>query len=358
MRKIILPLALALALQACGKPSQPSPEPGAPSEQPSSCSEEDCTEASLNAPLDPTAPLPQIPVPEILSVPEIRDNLPELRPSAPENVPTVATPPSQAIPPSLELPEVISTKPGAPEVIQTLPGSSSEVPVTEEKTIPPASPAMPPPVKPEEPKAPKAPASGLHLPPFQESWELKRSVYDQASEYLEKNKAIFKNQRFVTIVDMSQRSNKKRFYLFSLRTGKLLERHKTSHGEGSDPGRTGNGFAKFFYNEADLANDLLREKRDGKKRKLKRESHKTALGPYITLEPYMGKHGYSLFLHGLGNLNSNALKRFVVVHGADYVDDGSKKNAGRSWGCPALDPKISRDVIGKITGGSLLFIGR
>lgn len=348
MRNLLLPLVIALALQACGKPSAPDPAVASRSEPSASCSGEDCTEASLNAPLDPSAPLPQIPVPEIPGT--------ELHPSAPNDAPVLVNPPAQAIPPSTQLPEVISTTPSAPEVIQTIPGSPHEVPVTEETppTISPrkAPPVILPPAKPEEP------SSGPHLPPYQESWELKKSVYDQASAYFEKNKAIFKNQRFVTIVDMSQRSNKKRFYLFSLRTGKLLERHKTAHGEGSDPGRTGNGFAKFFYNEADLANDLLREKRDGKKRKLKRESHKTALGPYVTLEPYMGKHGYSLFLHGLGNLNSTALKRFVVVHGADYVDDGSKKNAGRSWGCPALDPRISRDVIGKITGGSLLFIGR
>ena len=52
-------------------------------------------------------------------------------------------------------------------------------------------------------------------------------------------------------------------------------------------------------------------------------------------------------------------KRAIVVHGANYADPAvlkGQQRLGRSLGCPALPPDISKQVIDTIKGGVLLYI--
>ena len=60
----------------------------------------------------------------------------------------------------------------------------------------------------------------------------------------------------------------------------------------------------------------------------------------------MGKNGYSLFLDGLEKgINDKARERAIVVHGANYADPAvlkGQQRLGRSLGCPALPPDISK----------------
>ena len=74
----------------------------------------------------------------------------------------------------------------------------------------------------------------------------------------------------------------------------------------------------------------------------------------------MGKNGYSLFLDGLEKgINDKARERAIVVHGANYADPAvlkGQQRLGRSLGCPALPPDISKQVIDTIKGGVLLYI--
>ena len=67
--------------------------------------------------------------------------------------------------------------------------------------------------------------------------------------------------------------------------------------------------------------------------------------------------GLSLRLEGLSPTNSNAAERAIVMHPADYVSDSAPK-AGRSWGCPALDPNVSSSMISRVKNGSVLLIDR
>ena len=56
--------------------------------------------------------------------------------------------------------------------------------------------------------------------------------------------------------------------------------------------------------------------------------------------------------------NDNARRRGIVVHSASYADDefiDAHGKAGRSHGCPALDPDVSGEIISTIQGGKLLF---
>ena len=80
----------------------------------------------------------------------------------------------------------------------------------------------------------------------------------------------------------------------------------------------------------------------------------SSLGFYRTLTTYNGKHGYSLKLAGLSPTNSNAEARAIMMHPADYVVDGVR--AGRSWGCTAIDPKTSKDVIDRVKNGSIMLV--
>ncbi len=88
-------------------------------------------------------------------------------------------------------------------------------------------------------------------------------------------------------------------------------------------------------------------------------SRQSSLGLFRTGETYVGRHGYSLRLVGLEpGINDLAYERGIVVHGADYATPrfaAEHGRLGRSWGCPALDPAVSREVIDTIRGGSAVF---
>jgi hypothetical protein len=172
------------------------------------------------------------------------------------------------------------------------------------------------------------------FPAFDPEWGLPAEMYEKARAYYLANIAMIDNTRYVTIVDFTQHSTQKRFYLFDLKEGSL-ERHNTSHGEKSDRDR--DGYATEFSNNV--------------------SSHQSSLGFYLTLGTYTGGNGRSLKIRGLEDTNSNAEKRAVVIHPARYVSNKRSK-AGMSWGCPALDRAIAQKVIDRIKSGSLLLIDR
>lgn len=172
------------------------------------------------------------------------------------------------------------------------------------------------------------------MPQFQTSWGIPRELYEKTARYYDAYGRNLRNPRFVTIIDFTQHSSKKRFYLFDLKN-KVIERHLTAHGQGSD--RDKDGYATSFSNAPG--------------------SLKSSLGIYITATTYRGKNGRSLRLVGKEPTNSNAYSRAIVIHGAKYVNE-KEGRAGRSWGCPALDHAYAQKIIDKIENGSLLVIGK
>ncbi|MCK5816929.1 MAG: murein L,D-transpeptidase catalytic domain family protein, partial [Candidatus Marinimicrobia bacterium] len=57
--------------------------------------------------------------------------------------------------------------------------------------------------------------------------------------------------------------------------------------------------------------------------------------------------------------NHRARRRYIVIHSADYVSESfirENDRLGRSWGCPALPPDLTQDIIKRIKEGSVLFI--
>jgi hypothetical protein len=139
----------------------------------------------------------------------------------------------------------------------------------------------------------------------------------------------------ISIADMSQASSVKRLWVIDLDKKELLLNTWVAHGK-----NTGDDKATRFSNV--------------------NSSNQSSLGFYITGEVYYGKHGRSLRLDGMDNgFNDNARRRAIVVHGADYVSQGTIKalgRLGRSLGCPAVAPELSDKLINTIEGKTVLFI--
>ncbi len=159
--------------------------------------------------------------------------------------------------------------------------------------------------------------------------ELKTSAF----QYFQAHAGSFPNKKYISMIDMSAHSSTPRWYLYETASGRVF-RHKTMHGARSD--LNNDGFAEHFSNEID--------------------SNETSLGGYKTLETYYGGNGFSLRLDGLDSTNSNARRRYIVVHGDDSVHDEPNDTPNVSGGCPAVDRKYVKDLISKIKGGSLIYI--
>lgn len=143
------------------------------------------------------------------------------------------------------------------------------------------------------------------------------------------------NCSLLTIVDYSLSSVQKRLFVLEMTTGKLLFNTLVAHGR-----RSGLERATDFSNAG--------------------ESHKSSLGFFITQGTYKGSNGYSLKLRGCENgINSNALNRAIVMHGADYVSERFiRQNGylGRSYGCPAVPLEQTKKIIDAIKNGSCMFL--
>jgi hypothetical protein len=145
---------------------------------------------------------------------------------------------------------------------------------------------------------------------------------------------LVNNDRYLTIVDLSQSSRNKRFYILDMANDSLAWNTYVAHGKNS-----GVDMAKSFSNNFN--------------------SNKSSLGFYVTKSTYHGKHGLSLRIDGLEHgFNDNAEARGVVVHGASYVNSSRvhSEYMGRSQGCPALPENEYAQVIDIIKDGSVLFV--
>jgi hypothetical protein len=91
-------------------------------------------------------------------------------------------------------------------------------------------------------------------------------------------------------------------------------------------------------------------------------SYATSLGLYVAQETYAfhGKSGgrtygsIGLKLQGVSEgFNDNALARKVVAHGAPYV---TPTKAGRSEGCPAMEPSRAQRLLPTLANGAMVFL--
>ena len=154
---------------------------------------------------------------------------------------------------------------------------------------------------------------------------------EEALAFFHENEDLIGNREFVTLIDFELHSGEERMYIIDMVTG-VVDRYLVAHGRNSDPDH--DGYATRFSNTP--------------------QSKQTSLGFYLVAERYFGKHGLSVRMDGLSVTNSNARKRAIVMHGADYVSPNRSK-MGRSWGCPAVERRYINEVVSRLEGDSLLY---
>ena len=143
----------------------------------------------------------------------------------------------------------------------------------------------------------------------------------------------YDEKQVLTVIDYSKPSSEKRFWVFDLKQQKLLFNELVAHGRNSGAVK-----ATSFSNQLN--------------------SLKSSIGVFATAETYSGSHGYSLRLLGLEpGFNDKAYERALVVHGAWYVNGAQAQTGrlGRSWGCPALNPKVVKPIIDTISDDTVIF---
>jgi hypothetical protein len=144
---------------------------------------------------------------------------------------------------------------------------------------------------------------------------------------------------YLYFVDYGLSSTTPRGYVFDMENLKVVDGPFTvAHGRGSG----GNGVPTRFGNNNGSAT--------------------SSLGLFLAQETYAFRghtngrlyRSIGLRLSGLsGAFNSAARSRGVVVHGAPYVTSGK---AGRSEGCPAMEPARASRLIPKIGNGGMVFL--
>ena len=143
------------------------------------------------------------------------------------------------------------------------------------------------------------------------------------------------NDNILSIVDFSLPSTQKRLFVIDLENFKLLFNTYVAHGRNS-----GKEYANRFSNSP--------------------RSHMSSLGFYVTQDTYYGENGLSLRLEGEEKgINDNAESRAIVIHPAAYVSESTVKSLGylgRSYGCPAIPPKVAAPIIKTIKDGSCFFV--
>ena len=176
--------------------------------------------------------------------------------------------------------------------------------------------------------------SNIHLA---EKLHINTNAFALALKGYQKLKQLGKisNQRYLTIADMSMASSHPRLYIIDMEKQELLLQTFVAHGKNS-----GLLFAEQFSNLVG--------------------SFKSSLGFYITGKPYQGKHGQSLVLKGVeSGINDKAEERAIVLHGAEYANQGfvnQQGYLGRSLGCPAVPSSQVKEIIQAIQGASCLFV--
>lgn len=146
---------------------------------------------------------------------------------------------------------------------------------------------------------------------------------------------------YLYFVDYGLPSTQPRGYVFDMNSLSIVDGPFTvAHGRGSSTGKSviPTRFSNKFNSAA------------------------TSLGLYLAQEVYdfhghAGGRPYSavgLRLTGLStDFNDNARARHVVAHGAPYV---TPNKAGRSEGCPAMEPARAKRLLPKLADGGMVFL--
>ena len=159
-------------------------------------------------------------------------------------------------------------------------------------------------------------------------FELARQQLDRAGD------AIWKRD-IVGIADYGIHSAKPRFHFVNLGLEEVKS-YFVSHGTGSDPEH--DGYLNRYSNV------------EG--------SNASSKGAYVTWEWYVGRYGTSVRLGGLDPTNEAALRRYIVMHRAQYAEPehiDKFGRLGRSNGCFAMGTEQFRIALLNLSGGRMIY---
>jgi len=165
---------------------------------------------------------------------------------------------------------------------------------------------------------------------------LKPAVISEAVSAMKcaQNNGVGRSADRLAIIDYTLPSRTPRLWVVDLKNKKLLFEEHVAHGQGS-----GDDIPNAFSD------------REG--------SHQSSLGLYLTDATYEGGNGYSLKLHGLSKgFNESAMRRYIVMHGAPYVNPDAVTalgRLGRSWGCPAVRTEVAAPIIDTLKSGQFIY---
>ena len=123
------------------------------------------------------------------------------------------------------------------------------------------------------------------------------------------------NSEIAFLIDMKIPSNRNRFFIYDLKSNKVLDQGLVAHGAGSETSDP--DILKFSNIENSLA---------------------TSLGTYSIGNSYDGQFGKAYKMYGLEATNSNAFKRYIVLH--KYTEmpyEETDKKICLSHGCPMVN---------------------
>jgi hypothetical protein len=138
------------------------------------------------------------------------------------------------------------------------------------------------------------------------SYSKNLSLYASVNDY---------NTHYCFLVDMKIPSGKKRFFVYDLTGDSIAKAGMVTHGSGS-----------AYSSEIIFSN--------------KAGSNCSSIGKYKISRSYYGKFGLAYKLYGLDTTNTNAYKRFVVLHAHPSVpvNEVAPQKICTSWGCPTVSP--------------------
>lgn len=132
-----------------------------------------------------------------------------------------------------------------------------------------------------------------------------------------KSNSNFNNQ-IAFLLDMRVMSGKNRFFVYDLKSNKILHSGLVAHGSGS---------------ETEVEGEL--------KFSNVNNSYCTSLGKYSIGNSYIGQYGKAYKLHGLDKTNDNAFARNIVLHKYKTMPfEEQDSPIVNSLGCPMVHPKF------------------
>ncbi|MBX2924913.1 MAG: murein L,D-transpeptidase catalytic domain family protein [Chitinophagaceae bacterium] len=130
------------------------------------------------------------------------------------------------------------------------------------------------------------------------------------------------NTRTGFLIDMSLSSGENRFFIMDLEKDSVVNAGLVTHGRCNENWLNG----RKYSNETG--------------------SGCTSLGRYRIGASYQGRFGLAYKLHGLDSTNSNAFRRYVVLHSHDCVPDNETHPLliCQSDGCPTVSPSFLKKL--------------